>query len=97
MAEIRVFLGILIYHSLFSYPRHRDLWNLDIRKPIHTDLIYIMSRNYFLQLEASLHMSDPDIKRNIFSKLKSIILILLDTNKVLWYPSLALAVNKYIS
>ena len=48
VAEIRVFLGILIYCSLFSYPRHRDLWNLDIRKPIYTGLIRIMGYNYFL-------------------------------------------------
>ena len=48
VAEIRAFLGILIYCSLFSYLRHRDLWNLNIRKPIHTGLIHIISYNYFL-------------------------------------------------
>ena len=56
-----------------------------------------MGRNYFLQLKASLNISDPDIKKNIFSKLEPINSILLDIYKVLWHPSSALAVNKYIS
>ena len=56
-----------------------------------------MGYNYFLQLEASLYILDPDIKKDIFSKLKPVNLILLDTYKVLWHPSLALAVDKYMS
>ena len=42
-----------------------------------------MGYNYFLQLEASLHVLDPDIKKDMFSKLEPINLILLDTYKVL--------------
>ena len=42
-------------------------------------------------------MSDPDIKRDILSKLKPINLILLNIYEVLWYPSLTLTVDKCIS
>ena len=42
-------------------------------------------------------MSDPDIKKDMFSKLEPVNLILLDIYKVLWHPSLALAVDKCIS
>ena len=97
MTEIRVFLGILIYRSLFPYSRHRDLWNLDIKKLIYIGLMHIIGYNCFLQLEASLHVSNSDIKEDMFSKLKPINLMLLDTYKVLWHPSSALAVDKCIS
>ena len=87
-----IFYNILLSYSLvlirtitatgIPVRRNRDLWNLNIRKLIYIDLIYIMSRNCFLQLEASLHVSDPDIKEDMFSKLESVNLMLLDTCKV---------------
>ena len=97
VAELREFLGILIYRSLFPSPHHQDYWNLDMMKPIHTGLMYTMGRNRFLQLEANLHMSDPDIEGNIFSKLKPVNTMLQDTCKTLWKPSSSLAVDECMS
>ena len=97
VTELRAFLGILIYRSLYPHPKHRELWNTNINKPIYTALARTLSYTQFTQLEATIHISDPDIKENIFSKLEPINLILLATYKVLWQPSSALAVNKCMS
>ena len=42
-------------------------------------------------------MSDPDIKGDMFSKLKPVNSMLLDTCKVLWHPNSALAMDECIS
>ena len=60
-SELRGFLSILIYRSLYLPPRHKDFWNTDMRKLIHIELTNVMSHDCFAQLEASFHVSDPDI------------------------------------
>ena len=97
VTEMRAFLGILIYRSLYPHPKHRDLWNLDERKPIHKGLVHMMGRNRFLQLEASFHISDPDIKGNIYSKVEPVNSMLLDRCKMFWRSSSALAVDECMS
>ena len=84
VTELRAFLRILVYYSLYPYPKHRELWNTNINKPIYTALTRTLSCTQFTQLEAIIHISDPDIKKNIFSKLKPVNSILLATYKVLW-------------
>ena len=51
---------------------------------MYIGLIKTLSCNYFAQLEAYLYILDPDIKGDIFSKVKSINLILLKTCKAFW-------------
>ena len=82
--ELRAFLRILIYYSLYPHLKHRELWNTDINKPIYTALARTLSYTRFAQLEAIIHILDPDIKGNIFSKLEPVNLILLATYKVFW-------------
>ena len=97
VAELRAFLGILIYRSLYPHPRHKDFWNIDPVKPTHVGLTDTLSRNRFAQLEANLYVSDPDSKGDIFSKLEPVNSMLLDTCKALWHPGSALAVDECIS
>ena len=82
--ELRAFLGILIYCSLYSHPRHKDLWNTDPLKPIHLGLTQTLSRDRFTQLEACIHVSDPDVKGDMFSKLEPVNSMLLKTCKDIW-------------
>ena len=97
VTELRAFLGILVYRSLYPHPKHRDLWNTDINKPVHTALVRTLSCTRFAQLEATIHISDPDIKGNIFSKLEPVNLMLLAICKALWQPSSALAIDECMS
>ena len=84
VTEPRTFLGILVYYSLYPHLKHRELWNTNINKFIYTALTRTLSCTRFAQLEAIIHISDPDIKGNIFSKLEPVNLILLTTYKVFW-------------
>ena len=95
--ELKAFLNILIYRSLYPHPKHKDFWNLNPLKPVHTGLTNTLSRDHFTQLKANLHISDPDIKGDIFSKLKPINTMLLDICKVLWQPSSSLAMDECMS
>ena len=71
--ELKAFLGILIYRSLHSSPKHKDYWNsADDLKPMHPGLTNTLSRDRFLQIEACLHLSDPDVKGDVFSKLEPV-------------------------
>ena len=79
--ELKEFLSILIYCSLYLSSRHKDFWNIDIKNLIHIGLTNVISRDYFVQLEASFHASDPDIQGDVFSKLEPVNIILLDTYK----------------
>ena len=92
--ELKAFLGIPVYRSLYSTPKHKDFWTTDLEKPIHLALTKTLSRNRFAQLEAALHISNPDIKGNVFSKLEPVNSMLLDMCKVFWQPSSALAVDE---
>ena len=38
VTELRAFLGILVYCSLYPHLKHRELWNTNINKPIYTAL-----------------------------------------------------------
>ena len=96
--ELKAFLGILIYCSLHSSPQHKDYWNsADGLKPMHHRLTYAFSHNRFLQIEACLHISDPDKKGNVFSKLESVNIMLQDTCKTLWKAGHTLTVDKAMS
>ena len=95
--ELRAFLGILIYRSLYPHPRHKDLWNTNPLKPIHLGLTQTLNRDRFTQLEACIHVSDPDIKGDMFSKLEPVNLILLKICKDIWQPSSSLTVDECMS
>ena len=97
IAEIRAFLGILIYRSMYPHPKHKDLWNLNKKKSVHTGLVRTMGRNRFLQLEASFHVSDPDIEGDLYSKLEPVNSMLSDRCIAFWRPSSALAVDECMS
>ena len=45
--ELRAFLGILIYRSLYPHPKHKDYWNTDFKKPIHAGLTNALNRDRF--------------------------------------------------
>ena len=47
VTELRAFLNILTYRSLYLYLRHKDFWNIDLLKPIHIGLIKTLSYDYF--------------------------------------------------
>ena len=71
--ELKAFLRILIYRSLYSHPKHQDYWNsADYKKLMYPGLTNTMGRKRFLQIKAYLHISDPDIKGNVFSKLEPV-------------------------
>ena len=74
VAELRAYLGVLIYRSLYPQPRHKDYSTIDINKPIHESLTSSISHDRFAQLEASLHISDPDVVgRNCFNKVRNML------------------------
>ena len=47
VAELRVYLGILIYRSLYSQPKRQDYWTIDINKLIYESLASSISSKYF--------------------------------------------------
>ena len=82
--ELRAFLEVLIYRSLYPLPKHKDYWNINPQNPIHIGLTNALSRDRFSQLEASIHISDLEKpKGDIFSKLEPVNTMLLDTCKTL--------------
>ena len=66
-------------------------------KPIYLGLIQTLSRDCFTQLEACIHVLDPDVKGDMFSKLEPVNLMLLKICKNIWQPSFSLAVNECMS
>ena len=56
-----------------------------------------MSRVRFDKLEASFHISDPDIQGDCFSKLKPLNSHLLAISKALWLPGSALAIDEFMT
>ena len=94
MIELKAYLGVLIYRSLYPQPKRKGYWNVSIQKPIHKGLTDCISRNRFEQLEANIHISDPNKKGDCFSKLEPLNSQLLKTSKALWHPSSDLAVDE---
>ena len=43
--ELRVFLGVLIYRSLYPLPKHKDYWNINPQSPVHIGLTNALSRD----------------------------------------------------
>ena len=64
---------------------------------MHPGLTNTMGRKQFLQIEAYLHISDPNIKGNVFSKLEPVNTILQDTCKTLWKAGHTLTVDEAMS
>ena len=95
--ELRAFLGVLVYRSLYPHPKHKDFWNIHTIKPVHIGLTNALSRDRFAQLESCIHLSDPDVKGDVFSKLEPVNSMLLATCKAFWQPSSTLAVDECMS
>ena len=91
--QLKAYLGILTYHSLYVQSRRSTYWNTDIQRPVHEGLTDAISRNRFAVLEANLHISDSD-KGDCFSKLEFLNTQLLATAKILWHPGSDLAVDE---
>ena len=71
VAELRAYLGVLIYRFLYSQPRCEGYWSVNVNKLIYEALASSISYTYFTQLEAGLHLSDLDEEGNDFSKIKN--------------------------
>ena len=71
VTELRAYLGVLIYRSLYPQPRRKGYWTTDINKPIYESLASSIGCKRLEQLEASLHVSDPNLDGDCFSKVKS--------------------------
>ena len=70
VGELRVYLRMLIYMSLCHLPKRAAYWNTKSHKPVHKAVTMHISQNQFDELETFLHISDSDIGRDCFSKLK---------------------------
>ena len=68
--ELRAYLGVLIYRSLYPQARRYSYWAINANQPIHEALAASIGRDRFAELEVNLHISDPDLKGDCFSKLK---------------------------
>ena len=71
VTELKAYLGVLVYRSLYPQAKREDYWTIDINKPIHESLTSSINRNRFAQLEASLHISDLDVGGDCFSKVRT--------------------------
>ncbi len=58
IAEIEVFLGILLYMSHTVMPRIRDYWNTNLNRAIHALIFNAMSRTRWEQIKRYLKMLD---------------------------------------
>ena len=96
--ELQAFMEILIYRSLYPGPKHEDYWNsTDDLKSMYLGVTNALGRNRFLQIEACLHISDPDVQGIVFSKLEPVNTMLQVTGKSLWKASHTLAVDEAMS
>ena len=93
VAELKAYLGVLIYRSLYPQPKRNTYWSVSIARPIHEALTSSISRDRFAELEANLHISDSE-NGDCFSKLEPLNSQLLKTCKDLWHPGSALAVDE---
>ena len=75
VTELKAYLGVLIYRSLYPQPCHKGYWTVDTNKLIHESLASSISYTHFAELEASLHVLDPDIAGNCFSKVRTMLKI----------------------
>ena len=64
---------------------------------MHVGLTNTLGRDRFLQIEACLHLSDPDVRGNVFSKLEPMNTMLQDTCKTLWQAGHSLVVDEAMS
>ena len=98
VAELRAFLGVLIYRSVYPQSQRSSYWTINTAKPIHESLTAI-SRNRFAELEAAFHLSDPETKTksDCFDSLEPLNSYLLKTCKALWHPGSDLAINEMMS
>ena len=92
--ELKAYLGVLLYRSLYPQPGRRSYWNININRPIHEALTSSISRDRFAELEANLHLSNPDSGGDCFSKLEPLNSQLLKACKAFWHPGSALAVDE---
>ena len=93
--ELKAYLGVLLYRSLYSQPERHTYWNTNITRPIHEALTSSISGDRFAELEANLHLSELG-EGNCFSKLEPLNTQLLKTCKALWHPGSELAVDEYM-
>ena len=91
--ELRAYLGVLLYRSLYSQPRRYSYWSVNINRPIHEALSSSIGRDRFAELETNLHLSDLD-NEDCFDKLEPLNSQLLEICKTLWCPGSALAVDE---
>lgn len=97
VGELKGYLGMLIYMSLCHLPKRAAYWNTNLHKPVHEAVTMHISRNRFDELEASLHISDPAIDDDCFSKLEPLNSHLLSMTTTLWTPGYRLAMDEYMT
>ena len=68
ICELRAFLGFLIYRSTIPFTNKHELWTADQNMPMHPILFTAITRDRCEELEASLHISDPNAGGDIFAK-----------------------------
>ena len=56
--------------SLCPLPKQVAYWNSDPHKPIHEAVTTHIDQDQFDKLETSLHISDPKVNKDCFSKLE---------------------------
>ena len=66
--ELKAYLGFLIYRSTCPIPTRKDFWITDPELPFHQSVYAALNRNRFEELEASLHISDPNVGGDVFAK-----------------------------
>ena len=96
IAEIKAYIGVLLYRSLYPQSKRDTYWTINIARPIHEALTSSISRDRFRELEANLYLSEPGSEkdRGCFNKIEPLNSQLLKTCKALWFPGSELAVDE---
>ena len=107
VAELRAYLGILVYRSVHSEVDRSDYWTTNIKMANHQHVSEIFARTRFDQLETTIHVAKPNAtteplrkvlkkKATCFNKLEPLNTQLLNAAKCLWKPSSELAVDEFM-
>ena len=71
VAELRAYLGFLIYRSVHSEADRSDYWTTDPEMAIHRCVFDAMGRNRFDQLEACIHVAKKEPAEPLKGKKKT--------------------------
>ena len=107
VAELRAYLGVLLYRSLHSEKDRSDYWTTSSKLANHQSIYGAISRDRFDQLEPTIHVAEPikqdtpenrrqKKKTSLFDKLEPLNSHLLSVSKKLWHPSSELAVDEFM-